>query len=130
MDQRIVNRSGLMFPIIISVIIGTFYYLSISKQSFQDIGIKEYSIPLIISMFFGAFFYLTNIRLFISEFSQRRFSQQLKNQIIKLYTKNLTKRQLRYLYSSKTLKEVLYNIINNSESLKNKLINGFFLGPL
>ena len=46
----------------------------------------------------------------------------------KSYTKGLTKKQKQYLYKNNTLKNVVFKIIENNESLKKKLTHSFFNG--
>ncbi len=128
MEQNTLKKLRLLIPGIIGVIIGTYYYFIITGQSFDKIEFEEYSIPLLIAIAFGTLFYLTDIRFLITNFSHKKIDLNIKNHMIKLYTKSLTDEQKQFLYKNNRLKSVFYNIIDNDESLKKKQTNVYFNG--
>lgn len=129
MEQNTLKKLRLLIPGIIAVIIGTYYYFIITNKSFEEIEFEEYSIPLLIAIAFGTLFYLTDIRFLVTNFSHKKIDLNIKNHMIKLYTKSLTNEQKQFLYKNNRLKNgVFYNIIDNDESLKKKQINVFFNG--
>ncbi len=128
MEQNTLKKLRLLIPGIIGVIIGTYYYFIITGQSFEKIEFEEYSIPLLIAIAFGTLFYLTDIRFLITNFSHKKIDLNIKNHMIKLYTKSLTDEQKQFLYKNNRLKSVFYNIIDNDESLKKKQTNVYFNG--
>ena len=128
MEQNTLKKLRLLIPGIIGVIIGTYYYFIITGKSIQEIEFKEYSIPLLLAIVFGTLFYLTDIRFLITNFSHKEIDLNIKNHMIKLYTKSLTDEQKQFLYKNNRLKSVFYNIIDNDESLKKKQTNVYFNG--
>ncbi|RNL87185.1 hypothetical protein ED312_10250 [Sinomicrobium pectinilyticum] len=128
MEQNTLKKLRLLIPGIIGVIIGTYYYWIITGQSIEEIEFKEYSIPILIAIAFGTLFYLTDIRFLITNFSHKKIDLNIKNHVIKLYTKSLTDEQKQFLYKNNRLKSVFYNIIDNDESLKKKQTNVYFNG--
>jgi hypothetical protein len=128
MEQNTLKKLRLLIPGIIGVIIGAYYYYIITGKPFEEIEFKEYSIPLLIAIAFGTLFYLTDIRFLITNFSHKKIDLNIKNHMIKLYTKSLTDEQKQFLYKNNRLKSVFYNIIDNDESLKKKQTNVYFNG--
>jgi len=128
MEQNTLKKLRLLIPGIIGVIIGTYYYFTITGKSFEKIDFKEYSIPLLIAIAFGTLFYLTDIRFLITNYSHKKIDLNIKNHMIHLYTKSLTDEQKQFLYKNNRLKSVFYNIIDNDESLKKKQTNVYFNG--
>ncbi len=128
MEQKTLSQLRLIIPGIFAIIIGTSYYFTITNKSFQEVYFTEYLIPFLIAIGFIALFSLTKIRFLISNYFQKKFKLIIKNQIVKSYTKGLTKKQKQYLYKNNTLKNVVFKIIENNESLKKKLTHSFFNG--
>tara|TARA_R110002051_G_scaffold209043_1_gene274956 strand:+ start:66 stop:719 length:654 start_codon:yes stop_codon:yes gene_type:complete len=128
MEQKTLKQLRLLLPGIFAVIIGTYYYFIVANKEISEIEFKEYSIPFLIAVAFGALFYLTDIRYLVTNYSHKKIDLNIKNHIIKLYTKPLTDTQKQYLYQKNRLKNVFYNIIDNDESLKKKQTNIFFNG--
>ena len=91
MEQKTLSQLRLIIPGIFAIIIGTSYYFTITNKSFQEVYFTEYLIPFLIAIGFIALFSLTKIRFLISNYFQKKFKLIIKNQIVKSYTKGLTK---------------------------------------
>ncbi|MBT2162256.1 hypothetical protein [Zobellia barbeyronii] len=128
MEQKTLKQLRLLLPGIFAVIIGTYYYFIIANKEFSEIEFKEFSIPFLIAIAFGALFYLTDIRFLVTNYSHKKIDLNIKNHILKLYTKPLSDKQKQFLYQKNRLKNVFYNIIDNDESLKKKQTNVFLNG--
>ena len=126
MEQKTFIQLRLIIPGLFAVIIATSYYCTITNKSFQEVYFTEYIIPLLIAIAFIALFSLTNIRVLLTNYFQKKFKLIIKNQIVGLYTKGLTRKQKQYLNKNNALKNVVFHIIDSNESLKKKLTNGFF----
>lgn len=115
-------------PVSFSIILGTFYYTSITHKPINEIGLGDFLIPLMIALTLGTFMYLSKLRDRVCRYSKEIFSAKVKNQIFKLYTAGLSRKQRKYLYKSMTLQSRLNQIIDNNDTIKRKIINGFFTG--
>lgn len=128
MEQKTLKFFRLILPGIIAVIIGAFYFSIILNKPFVSLEFKEYSINFIIAIIIGTLFYLFDFRNLITNYSHKRIDLNIKNHMIKLYTKELSDEQKQFLYQNNRLKNVFYKIIDNDESLKRKQTNVFLNG--
>jgi len=128
MSQDTLKTFRLLIPGIIAVLIGYYYLTILTGKDFNQLDFKDFSYPLLAAVCIGTFFYLSDIRFLITNYSHKKIDLNIKNHIIKLYTKPISDKDKQFLFQKNRLKDIFYNIVDNDESLKNKAKNVYFNG--